>query len=69
MDNEACFRIHLLEKLVVETMISQIDDSLSDEALNSIKTFITPWYADIVNYLAYGIIPPRVLSKKEKILF
>ena len=68
IENEACFRIHMLEKPMVETMISQIDDSPSDEALNSNKTFTTLWYANIVNYLACGIIPPKFYQRKKKFL-
>lgn len=34
-----------------------IDDSFIDEQLLAISIGNTPWYADLVNYLACGILP------------
>jgi len=59
MENEACFRINLVGKLITETVIiieSLLDDSHRDEAQYAIKTSTIPWYVDIVNYLACSII-------------
>jgi len=72
MDNEACFQVHMLEKPEIETMImpeSQIDDSLSNKAFYVIKTSTTPWYADIVNYLACDIIPLDFSYRRKKKFF
>ncbi|CAM8959041.1 unnamed protein product [Rhodiola kirilowii] len=40
-------------------------DSLAGEQLMSVNVAIVPWYADFVNYLAYGIIPAD-LSHNQK---
>jgi hypothetical protein len=40
-----------------------IHDSFLDEQLFEITPREPPWYADIINYLATGQIPPHCLSK------
>jgi len=67
--NKECFRVDKLEKYTIETSItkeSQIDDSLSEESICAIKTPITPWYADVVNYLASGVIPADFSCQRKK---
>jgi len=69
MDNEDCLCIDMMEKPIMETIITierPTDDSLPDKALCTVKTFTTPWYADIVNYLACGIIPPEISYQRRK---
>jgi len=39
-----------------------IDDSFSDEQLLALATSSAPWYADLMNYLACGILPPDLNS-------
>ena len=40
-------------------------DNFPNEHLFSIS-FITPWYADIANYLSSGKLPPSMTSKEKK---
>jgi len=42
-----------------------IDDQLPDEHLFSISV-ISPWYADIANYLVVGRFPPNLSSKEKR---
>jgi len=71
--NKECFRVDKLEEYTIEISItkeSPIDDSLSEESICTIKTPITPWYADVVNYLASGVIPADLsYQRKKKFLF
>ncbi|BBH06777.1 transposable element gene [Prunus dulcis] len=49
--------------------IGPILETFPDEQLYSIysaKEFITPWYADFVNYLACGILPPDMSFYQKK---
>ncbi|CAM8996271.1 unnamed protein product [Rhodiola kirilowii] len=43
-----------------------ITDSLTGEQLMSVKTSPAPWYADFVNYLACGIVPPDQLHNQKR---
>ena len=43
-----------------------IDDSFKDEQLFTVSTTSTPWYADFVNYLACGIMPPEFTYQQRK---
>ena len=45
-----------LEKSTEEEKGSEIAENFPDEQL-FLLSVQTPWYADIVNYLAYGIMP------------
>ena len=44
-----------------------VSDNFLDEHLFSISV-ITPWYADIANYLSSGKLPPSMTSKEKKII-
>jgi hypothetical protein len=46
-----------------------IDDSFIDEQLYLVKSLETPWYADFVNFLACGIIPPNLTYQQKKKFF
>ncbi|XP_020417839.1 uncharacterized protein LOC109948603 [Prunus persica] len=49
--------------------VGPILETFPDEQLFSIyseKKFITPWYADFVNYLACGILPPNMSFYQKK---
>ncbi|BBH06778.1 transposable element gene [Prunus dulcis] len=49
--------------------VGPILETFPDEQLYSIysaKEFITPWYADFVNYLACGILPPDMSFYQKK---
>jgi reverse transcriptase-like protein len=45
-----------------------INEEVGFETLITIASTSSPWYADIANYLACGVIPPGVFfSKKEEV--
>jgi len=43
-----------------------IDDSFPDDYLYAIEIATTPWYADLVNYLACSVIPSEFSYQKKK---
>jgi len=43
-----------------------IDNSFSDDHLFILST---PWFANLVNYLAYGIVPPDMNCNQKKRFF
>ena len=47
-----------LEKLIKEERGIEIEENFPDEQLFQVVVQI-PWYGDIVNYLACGIMPPE----------
>ena len=53
-----------LEKLTEEERWTEIEESFPNEQLFHMSVQV-PWYADIVNYLACGIMPPK-LSYQQK---
>ena len=46
-----------MEKPTEEERWTKIEENSPDEQLFQVSVQL-PWYADIVNYLAYGIMPP-----------
>jgi len=42
--------------------VSPIWDDFSDESLLTLSTFSSPWFANIVNYLAASVFPPNIQS-------
>ena len=46
-----------------------IDDSFLDECLLAVGMKSVPWYVNLANYLASGIIPDGYLSQKKKKFF
>ena len=53
-----------LEKLTAKEGVTKIEENFPDEQLFQVSVLL-PWYADIVNYLARGIMPPN-FSYQEK---
>lgn len=43
-----------------------INDSFPDEQLLLVENLSLPWYADYVNYLASGILPPDLSYQQKK---
>ncbi|XP_078163505.1 uncharacterized protein LOC144558538 [Carex rostrata] len=46
-----------------------IDDSFADEQLYQVGKIEYPWFADIANYLACGVLPPYLTSQQRKKFF
>ena len=46
-----------------------INDEIGFEALMALVSTSTPWYADIANYLACGVVPPEYSSQQKKKFF
>ena len=46
-----------------------IDDSFSDDHLFAIMVSSAPWFVDLVNYLACGLVPPDKNSYERKRFF
>jgi hypothetical protein len=57
--------VDFLSRLKTSGEIVPVSDNFPDEHLFSISV-ITPWYADIVNYLSSGMLPPSLTSKEKK---
>jgi hypothetical protein len=56
---------YFLSRLKTSGEIVPVSDNFSDEHLFAISV-ITPWYADIANYLSSGMLPPSLTSKEKK---
>ena len=54
-----------LEKTTGKEKKTEIAKKFPDEQL-FLLSFQTPWYADIVNYLAYGVVPPEFNYHREE---
>jgi hypothetical protein len=54
-----------LSRLKTSGEIVPVSDNFPDEHLFAISV-ITPWYADIANYLSSGMLPPSLTSKEKK---
>ena len=46
-----------------------IDKSFPDDQLLAIERLDTPWYADFVNYLVCGVLPPNLSYQQKKKFF
>ena len=64
-DNVIAYHLSRLEKLTVEQRVTEIEEKFPDEQLFQVSIQL-PWYADIVNYLAYGIMPPGFSYQQKK---
>ena len=57
-DNVIVDHLSRLEKTVEKEKGTEIAEKFPDEQL-FLLSIQTPWYADIVNYLACGVVPPE----------
>jgi hypothetical protein len=57
--------VDFLSRLKTPGEIVPVSDNFPDEHLFAISV-ITPWYADIANYLSSGMLPPSLTSKEKK---
>ena len=58
-----------LSRLTVESQCAPIDDAFPDEHLLALSMRQAPWFADIANYLASGVIPHDLSSHQKKQFF
>ena len=68
-EKKECLRVDKVKDYIVETGVtkeSSIDDSSSEESICTVETPATPWYADIVNYLACDFIPVELSYQRKK---
>ena len=63
-DNVIADHLSIVEKNKVEDEEAELTENFPDEQLFKLS-FQLPWYADIVNYLACGVVPPE-LSYQQK---
>ena len=64
-DNVIVDHLSRLEKLIEDERGTQIEENFLDEQLFQVSVQV-PWYANIVNFLACGIVPPE-FSYEQKI--
>ena len=57
-DNVIADHLSRLEKIAEKENETKIAENFPDEQL-FLLLVQTPWYADIVNYLACGVVPPK----------
>jgi len=55
-----------LSRLTIESHDTPIDDAFPDEHLLAISSRQAPWFADIANYLASGVMPYDLSSHQKK---
>ena len=57
-DNVITDHLSRLEKFTTEERVTEIEENFLDEQLVQVLVQL-PCYDDIVNYLSYGIMPPK----------
>ena len=57
-DNVIAYHLSRLERLIEGERGTEIEENFPDEQLFQVSVQV-PWYADIVNYLDCGIMPPE----------
>jgi len=58
-----------LSRLIIESHAAPIDDAFPGEHLLVCTSVRVPWFADIANYLASGIVPHDLSPHKKKKFF
>ena len=64
-DNVIADHLSRVEKTTVQEEGREIAENFPNEQLFQLS-LQSPWYADIVNYLAYGIMPPEFSYQPRK---
>ena len=64
-DNVIADHLSRMEKPTEEEKGKEIEENFPDGQLFQVSVQ-TPWYADIVNFLAYGLKPPEFSYQKKK---
>ena len=64
-DNVIADHLSRVEKPIVQEEEKEIAEHFSDEQLFQLS-LQPPWYADIVNFLAYGVMPPELSYQQRK---
>ena len=64
-DNVIADHLPGIEKPTEEEKGTLIEENFLDEQLFQM-TVQTPWYADLVNYLAYSIMPPELIYQQKR---
>ena len=57
-DNVIADRLSRVEKSIEKEEEMEVIENFSNKQLFQLS-FQLPWYADIVNFLAYGVMPPE----------
>ena len=64
-DNVIADHLSIVEKPVVQKEEREIEENFPDEQLFQLS-LQSPWYANIVNFLACSIMPPEFSYKQRK---
>ena len=64
-DNVIADHLSRVEKNKVEEEEVELTENFPDKQLFKLS-FQLPWYADIVNYLAYGVVPPEFSYQQKR---
>ena len=64
-DNVTANHLSRIEKPIEEEKGIEIEENSLDEQLFQVTVHI-PWYADMVNYLACGIMPPELTYQQKR---
>ena len=69
-DNKGCDNViaNHLSRIITTTVIeeeTEVAENFPNEQLFQLS-FQSPWYADIVNFLACGVMPPKFSYKQRK---
>ena len=64
-DNVIVDHLSRLEKIIEKEKGTEIAENVPDEQL-FLLSVQTPWYADIVNYLACGVVPPEFSYQQRR---
>ena len=64
-DNVIADHLSRIEKTIIKEEVTKLAENFPDERLFQLS-FQSPWYADIVNFLAYGVMPPEFSYQQRK---